>query len=164
MLLKKRQELIKRMSPRLREIRIHRRLTQKALGEAAGVSGAQIGHYEAGQGEPSLTQAILIMERLGVWTIDLLMPAGSRLPPCRKRRKVEEYVSSFYWPDPLEELLRLAEDISKEVNHNGHVMATNDWVAATKERLGIEVPPPAERAARRKRMIARIKQHAQRTQ
>ena len=102
--LKKRQELMQRMGSRLRELRSHRRLTQKTLGAAAGVSGAQIGRYEAGHDEPSLTQAILIIERLQVWMVDWLAPTGSRLPPRRARFKHGDRIDGFYWSDPLEEI------------------------------------------------------------
>ena len=159
-LISKRQELMQRIGPRLRELRNNRLLTQKALGEVAGVSGAQVGRYEAGQDEPSFTQGLLIMEKLEVWTIDLLMPRGSPLPPRRKRRKLNEYVLSFYWPEPLEMLQAVSLEFVREVQSTDHVRATADWVALTKDRMGIDVPTSAERAARHKRMVARIEQHA----
>ena len=158
--LRKRQELMYRLGPRLRELRSHRLITQKTLGEAAGVSGAQVGRYEAGLDLPNFEQALLIMEKLEIWTIDWLVPPGSPLPPRRKRRKLNEYVTSFYWPDPLEILLQLSLEFVREVQSSDHVKASADWVAAIKDRMGVAVTTPKERAARHKRMVARIEQRA----
>ena len=152
---------MQRIGPRLRELRSHRLITQKTLGEVAGVSGAQIGRYEAGADDPPFTIAILIMAKLQIWSVDWRQAPSSPLPPCRTRSRLNEDVAAIYWEgDPLKEMLRLAEDIAKDVGHNGHVMATADWIAAVKDRMGIETPSPTERAARHKRMVARIKQHA----
>ena len=57
---------------RLKEIRISKRLTQKALAELVGVTRVTIARYEIGDRDPKGATLVRIARALGVTTSDLL--------------------------------------------------------------------------------------------
>ena len=91
---RRRDALRYRTSLRLKAIRIIRKIPQSELAKAAGVTASVISRIESGQVEPSLTQAVLIMERLNIWTVDLLV--DSVTPPIRDRFKHDDELVNWY--------------------------------------------------------------------
>ena len=57
---------------RLKEIRIEKRLTQKALAELVGVTRVTIARYEIGDRDPKGKTLVRIARALGVSTSDIL--------------------------------------------------------------------------------------------
>ena len=57
---------------RLKEIRISKRLTQKALAELVGVTRVTIARYEIGDRDPKGATLVRIARALGVSTSDIL--------------------------------------------------------------------------------------------
>lgn len=91
---RRRRALRLRIAARLREIRQARELSQYDLARSIGVSTSAISRLEAGRAELPLSQAVLIMERLQIWTVDLIVE--TKTPPRRDRFKHDDELVNFY--------------------------------------------------------------------
>src|SRR5262245_41878173 len=155
-----------RAAGRLRELRTARGLSQRALAMPLGVNTAQVSRWEAGVSDFSFVQAIVMMEFLQIWTVDLLMPAGSPIPPHRVRVKIAtapDVRRDYGWDDPLDELAAFWNQLRAELKAEHGIDIgdawLNDWLNIIRERMGIVAPAPARLAVARhariqKRLIA----------
>lgn len=153
-----------RAAARLHEIRKARGLLQRDLAAAARVSAAQISRWENGAAEFSFAEAVLICERLEIWTVDLLVPAGAPIPPHRSRIKISTAFNSrkdYGWDDPLEECMALWHQLREELQAEHGIDIGDawmlDWINIIRERMGVvEAAPPRQAAARHERIQKRL--------
>ena len=81
-----RDEVRARLGANVRERRVHRGLTQEALGERAGLSYKFIGEVERGLGNPSIETVASIASALGADVADLFGPSRPADPYDASRR------------------------------------------------------------------------------
>jgi XRE family transcriptional regulator, fatty acid utilization regulator len=61
-----------KLGRRLRAVRHHFKLTQKEVGDAIGVTAAQVSYLEHGRSEPSFAQLVVLANRYGIRIEELL--------------------------------------------------------------------------------------------
>jgi DNA-binding XRE family transcriptional regulator len=70
--------------PRLKELRAAKSLTQKALGDRAGMAQSKIAEYESGRYAPSWPTVLQLAMALGVATAEFQVPPSAEKESGRK--------------------------------------------------------------------------------
>jgi transcriptional regulator with XRE-family HTH domain len=88
-----------RLGERLRQVRLHRNISQGRLAKAISVTVGTIQNYERGRVVVSVDRIEQLARALQCEPTDLLRPSGS--PPPRYRHRIRAEMSAEYLPQRL---------------------------------------------------------------